>query len=193
MELSGFPVAICDAHGKVCVFNRLAKRLFGLGEGVFLEEGVLQCPGARRQLASALSEATQAADRHTPSHARVVHVQRPGEASTLTLLVYPIAEHIAGPAQPEALVVFGYSEAAARPSASFLSELYGLTPQEAKVASLLAQGQSTAGIAARLRVTRETIKSHLRSLFSKTDTNGQVELVAKVLGNLGRLPRTIAI
>ncbi|MGG5257330.1 helix-turn-helix transcriptional regulator [Phycicoccus avicenniae] len=44
-----------------------------------------------------------------------------------------------------------------------------LTPREAEVVALLAQGLSNAGIAARLVVSERTVDAHLRSAFTKLD------------------------
>jgi DNA-binding CsgD family transcriptional regulator len=58
-----------------------------------------------------------------------------------------------------------------------LRDLFGLTPAECRVALLLADGKSPKEIAGTLCVTAHTMKSHLSSIFSKTSTSGQVQLM----------------
>ncbi|MCF6475310.1 helix-turn-helix transcriptional regulator [Nonomuraea sp. MG754425] len=45
----------------------------------------------------------------------------------------------------------------------------GLTPREAEVLAVLAEGASNAGIAAQLVVSERTVDAHLRAIFIKLD------------------------
>ena len=58
----------------------------------------------------------------------------------------------------------------------------GLTFAEARVASRLARGADLATIAQDLRVSRETVRTHLKRIYCKTGARRQAALVALVLG-----------
>ena len=57
-------------------------------------------------------------------------------------------------------------------------QAFGLTQREAQIATLLAEGLSLPMIAERLRLGLGTIRNHLKSIFGKTETRRQGELVA---------------
>lgn len=67
------------------------------------------------------------------------------------------------------------------PRATWLRERYGLTTQEARVALLIADGDTTTDIATQLGVTVFTVRAHLRGIFIKTDVKRQAALVRLVL------------
>jgi DNA-binding CsgD family transcriptional regulator len=54
---------------------------------------------------------------------------------------------------------------------------HGLTRSEARIASLLVQGYSLAKVSELMGVSRETVRTHLKSVFAKTGTKRQAELV----------------
>ena len=70
----------------------------------------------------------------------------------------------------------------ARPAevAPLLLEAYGLTRREAEIANLVLRGIATAGIAAQLSISDQTVQQHLKSIFDKTGVGSRRELVAEV-------------
>ncbi|PKR89019.1 hypothetical protein CXZ10_13000 [Pleomorphomonas diazotrophica] len=70
----------------------------------------------------------------------------------------------------------------ALPDASLLRGLFDLTPMEAKVARLVALGTSTEEICRLSRISRNTLKSHLKAIYAKTGTDHQAYLVRLLSG-----------
>lgn len=73
---------------------------------------------------------------------------------------------------------------ASRPPLSLmapLADFYGLSQQQARVAAELVAGRSVDGIARKLNVTIDTVRSHLKLVYDKTSARSQAELVALVL------------
>ncbi|WP_217578653.1 helix-turn-helix transcriptional regulator [Mesorhizobium sp. GbtcB19] len=68
-----------------------------------------------------------------------------------------------------------------------LQRMFGLTGAETHLALRLAQGDAPLDIARSWRLSRTTIRSQLASLFAKTETKRQAELVA-LLGRISVLP-----
>lgn len=188
LDVAGLAIAICDRLGKVDLTNRLAERILDAGDGILLRDGELECPSAPVELQRALREAAHPHDGQGVSP-RVLRAPRSSQLADLELLFLGLStgQRDAHGVYPRVLVFIHDPELSLRASGPLLKAQYGLTSQEARVACLLARGESPAGIDERLRVTRETVKSHLKLLFAKTHTGGEVQLVAKVLGGLGRL------
>ena len=67
------------------------------------------------------------------------------------------------------------------PSEEILKLLFNLTPAEAKLTRLFAEGCGLTEAATRLGVTRETLRTRLKSIFEKTNTHRQAELVRLIL------------
>jgi DNA-binding CsgD family transcriptional regulator len=74
------------------------------------------------------------------------------------------------------------------PDIQTLREIFALTPSEANVALLLAQGRRSEDIASELSVSPTTVAFHLRNLFSKTGVTRQSDLVALVLSTGWAIP-----
>jgi DNA-binding CsgD family transcriptional regulator len=70
----------------------------------------------------------------------------------------------------------------ARPSdtASLLAAAYRLSERELEVTEAIAGGLSTSAIAARLSISRHTVRDHVKAIFEKTGTTSRGELVARL-------------
>lgn len=64
---------------------------------------------------------------------------------------------------------------------SLAVELFGFTPAEARLARRVISGCELSEIAAESRLSLETARSHLKSVFAKTETHRQAELVSLLL------------
>jgi DNA-binding CsgD family transcriptional regulator len=63
------------------------------------------------------------------------------------------------------------------PLEQMLRQLYRLTKGEASVAQLVLYGEGVQAISDRLSLSNATVRTHLRSIFTKTGTHRQAELV----------------
>ena len=67
------------------------------------------------------------------------------------------------------------------PPPAILAKTFRLTPAEAKLACVIARGASPEIAAGELKISRETARNQLKSVFAKPDTHRQSELVALLL------------
>ena len=89
---------------------------------------------------------------------------------------------------PRAVVMITDPERPGPAKVDLLMQLYGLTRKEAELAVKLCAAKSVEQAAEEMRVTYETARTHLRHIFSKTETSRQTELLLL----LSRLPGTEA-
>ena len=67
------------------------------------------------------------------------------------------------------------------PKAERLHELYGMTPTQAKVTCEFACGASYKKVAQKMRISENTVRSHIKEIYRKTRVNRQADLVHLIL------------
>lgn len=183
-QLDRYPLAFLTIAGdrRVMFANLAAKNLMAARDGLRVELGRLRATSTSDDIALRDAAAQIATNRN--SQLRRLSVRRASGATPYRLLLIPIPSFGAVPlimSQPAAAIMVIDVETAAKPEASALQELFSLTPAEIRLVSSLVQGLSLEEISTQLCVSFETVRSHLRSAFSKTATNRQGELIALVL------------
>ena len=120
-----------------------------------------------------------------------VAVSRPSGKRALQLIFAPLGQvdrepnHGPGPAFTAVFVCGHERQMAASPE--LLSRRFGLSRAESRVALGLLEGKAPAEIGDDTGVSKNTVKSQLASLFAKTGTRRQAELMlalASVLGSV---------
>ena len=79
------------------------------------------------------------------------------------------------------IALFGSSHVSAL--ATVRTEEFGLTRQETRVAMSLVDGLTVKEIAETFGISYDTVRKHLKSIFGKTKTHRQVELVARLVAS----------
>ncbi len=78
-------------------------------------------------------------------------------------------------------------ETNAAPEPGSLVDLFGLTPSEAKIGQAIAQGISLEEAARKSGITVSSARTYLKRIYSKTNTNGQADLVKLILSSAAAL------
>lgn len=139
-------------------------------------------------LLDALDRALEAAVRGEAHDKRTIVIKiREGAGSSfcVTLVVpelQPFERFFSGPC---VLVLVEKQQQRRLPTEEALRISFGLTPTQATLAVVIAKGNSLKEAADQLRITKETARTHLKSIFAKMDVHRQAELVARVC-ELGR-------
>ena len=106
-------------------------------------------------------------------------VIRRREKSPVILRVLPVHGAARAPfLGARALLTLTAIEPRAGPKPALLSKAFGLTPAEARLASIIAEGLSPERAAEELAISKATARNQLKAIFAKTGSHRQSELVA---------------
>lgn len=113
---------------------------------------------------------------------RGLSVARSSGAADYAVLLMPFDGNMVRFAQerPAVLMIVADPDMRMSPDATILRDLFELTPREAELAALLANGHSVEEAAVALGVGSATARTHLSAVFRKTATRRQGELVGLV-------------
>jgi DNA-binding CsgD family transcriptional regulator len=181
--LDGVPLGMMVVDDdELKVANLAARTLLGEGDAMRLHNGRLQ--GATRRgdsdLRDAVHEALNGTDQpiglalpidHAEPVRAVVRRLHPTSASMLGAQSEAVALYVTDPRKP------------VETQDEILQRLFGLTAREASVLRVLVEGESLQGVAARLDIGIETVRSHVKHIMETTGVSRQAELVRMVLSS----------
>ncbi len=182
-----------DARGRVLSMNAWARQLIEQNEVLVMRNGRLRAIDSvdGRALNKAIDLAL-AAHHNNLRCQRGVGLRleaRPGMA-LLDVVVNPlICDPLLEARDTPAVVV--YLNDCRHPGIELdpavLAGMYGLTPCESQLSALLAKGISLDEASMRLKVSINTVKTHLRGIYEKLGTNKQAQIVARLNHSSARL------
>lgn len=182
---------LLDEHQQVVRTNPLASQLLGNGSGLYLRDGRLKLPDERQnvRLRQLFAQVAEAQSSGTATLARAMLVETGARVAPLSLVIRPVppGQYPQGASVPVFAVFVSDPGQQAESSASVLIELFNLTPAEAKLSVLLANGASVEKASSELHVSPYTTRAHLRSIFSKLGVTRQPQLVHLVLKSVASL------
>lgn len=181
-------VFLVDAESRVVHRNEAAERLASAGATVRVSQGKLVATDAssRRSLAEAIGRAARG-ELELPQAPYSIAI---GDASVGNRMMATILalrqQRVGGRFRPfaatAAVFVQDPEAGKARPGEAFAA-LYGLTPAELRFLIALASAGSVVDAAAALGVGEATGRTHMRSIFAKTGTSKQAELVELLMAS----------
>lgn len=179
-------VVLVGSGGQVREVNERAQEIVSIDDGVRIDRRVLK---AAFQSDSETLHALVALALDPEKWVRymgddVIALSRPSGLPAFNALVSPIMASQNVPGGPFAAVFLSEPFRPEQIDARRLQRLYELTPAEARLASLLAQGFRLEDLAAKLGISLNTARTHLKKIFMKTDTDRQVDLVRIILSGV---------
>ena len=168
---------LLDGGQRVVHANALGRVMLDQRDGLRLQRGALsaELDGEARRLHRALAAAVAGRD-----GAADIRVSRPSGRMPYVLTILPLSPEAAEPMGGGTMRAVVYAaDPAAEPQGleSRLGGLFGLTPAECRLVADLLQDLAPAESAERRGVAVSTVRSQLRSVFAKTGTTRQSELL----------------
>ena len=186
-----FGVVQLSAAGRLVTANRAALDMMAANDGLLVTAGAVHALslGDDDRLQRAIAQAARTtggeaargeAEGGAGGH---LHIARPSGRRAYTAIVTPLGldRQALLPHQPAVMLIVTDPEIGPRIDARALSAMFGLTPAEARLVSLLATGLPLPAVARHLGVSFETARKQVATARAKTRTASQVDLVRMVL------------
>jgi DNA-binding CsgD family transcriptional regulator len=172
-------LVLLDSRAKCVLANKSAQKLLDRRSGLFLDNSALCASSVveSEKLRGLIASAISAEQPTNPSLNRAMLISR-SEQKPLQVLVAPLRRETTNPPRDAVAIVFvnDPDEKTIAP-ADVLQALFSLTVAEARLACTLLEGSSLSDAAELHRVSQETVRTQLKSIFQKTGTRRQGELV----------------
>lgn len=177
--VAGTPAALLNRAGRLVHVTTAFERL--LSDGIRMSKGILECwrPDANTALAAAIDAAVRYDGTMREPLQPVVLPRRKGGRPLVAHVVPVVGQtrdllHLVS----AIMTLTDLEAASASPASTVLEAAFGMTPAEARLAALIVTGKSLPEIAQTEGVVYETLRARLKSVFEKTGTGRQAELVA---------------
>lgn len=192
LNLLAVGVMIVDSRGRILERNESARTILCGDDGLGVANGRLAITGRGEgvSLAELFDGAMAPETTGFPAPIKLVIVPRPSGKRPFSLMVCPLAGTCDLLNEEERAALVFVSDPDHVPNGSgnrLLGHIYGLTPAEARIASLVAQGLRINEIADLLDITINTARTHLKRVFEKTSVERQAQLVQLLYGSVGLL------
>jgi DNA-binding CsgD family transcriptional regulator/PAS domain-containing protein len=177
-------------NGQILEMNQEARRILAEKDGIWLSGNTLSVEGVQegRELQRMLKQALAGpGGEEGPGVVQAMSVSRPSGRAKLGVLVraIPLGPWSESRQRPAVAVFLRDPESSgSQPSQELVRRLFGLTRMEAQLALLLTDGLTLDEAAEQMNVRRNTARTHLRSIFSKTGVTRQTMLVRLLLNSV---------
>jgi DNA-binding CsgD family transcriptional regulator len=181
-------VIVLDKFGKIVFATDSAAKLIAGRDGLSIDHrGVLSAnsPQESKKLKLLLQSVFEPARVENVDYAKTIQISRLSGRRPFSVFVSPFYEKsgVLFMRQTFALLFIKEPDDKVESIEPFLSDTYSLTSAESRLAVLLAQGRSINEICEILGVKQNTVRTHLKRVFSKTETTRQSELVKLIINS----------
>ena len=191
MEQLSVGSIILDENGRILNCNEMAAKLMAQKDGLLRADDNLQLANRKQtnELQKLIANVLDNQRRGAAAIVQAMTVPRPSGLSDLGVVIrpVPVTEWSEGHAVPTVAIFISDPEQASEAPIQIITRLFGFTPTEASLAMLLVNGLTLDEAAAELNISRNTARTHLRSVFAKTGVGRQTMLVRLILKSVASL------
>ncbi|ODT14720.1 MAG: hypothetical protein ABS35_33780 [Kaistia sp. SCN 65-12] len=187
LSMAGLPAAVLGEDGQVLAVNDQLE-VFGAQIVLAARDRLrFQNADAQKQLEAALTR-HRSGETTTSRGSRSFPLPRLEEAPPAVVHLLPVRGNARDIfARATFFVIVTPIDTNSVPTAELIAGLFDLSPAEARIARTLATGATISGTAARLGLSPETVRTHIKAIFAKTGYSRQADLLA-VLARVPSLP-----
>jgi DNA-binding CsgD family transcriptional regulator len=176
---------IVNAKLEVLSANQKAKQLFSSRDGVCMRRNLFRCSASsdQKKLEDACHELLKRpSDDEQIRHTSRISIDRTSSDTKWDVHIRTVASQnlLFDEGGPELVLLLQGPVRDCSPSQSRLIEVFGITPAEARLVARLVDGLTLTAAAEALGVSRNTARTQLSSIFTKTGVNRQMQLVKLV-------------
>lgn len=177
LNATPFAILVVDTDGRIRYSNPRAEDILTGDDGIGADGGVLRL--ARSRDHERLARALRTALPQQPNRPLVVLAERVANKRPYALVIVkpPGATHT-----HLRIVLINDTNSRIELHPEWIAALFNVTPAEARIVALIAQGMAVEDIGASLKVTAGTVRVHLRNIYRKLNVRRQSDLVSTVLG-----------
>jgi DNA-binding CsgD family transcriptional regulator/PAS domain-containing protein len=191
MEQLSVGTVILDENGNVINCNAMAKQLIDAKDGLLNSKGTLHLANREQtsELQKLVSSVLETQRKGESGFVEAMRATRPSGLSDLGLVIRPVptTEFSEGKSVPSVAIFISDPEQTSETPVQVITRLFGVTPAEASLAMLLVNGLTLDEAAKSQGVSRNTTRTHLRSIFAKTGVSRQTMLVRLILKSVATL------
>jgi DNA-binding CsgD family transcriptional regulator/PAS domain-containing protein len=177
------PLLLVNKHGEIVFINDLAEQLIEKHPCISIKNNCisLSSPDDNAQLGKLIHQATPASGKQGGAMCYTV----PANQVALSILVNPVnpdKANIDMQSDNVALLVLSSNNQQTSLPTELISALYNFTPAESRLVALLCRGLTLDEISKNLSLSKNTLRTQLRSCFGKTGVTRQADLINLING-----------
>jgi DNA-binding CsgD family transcriptional regulator len=177
---------VLNEKRKMLLCNTFAQDVLAAGRGLLIRGELLHCTDRRgdrllQEAMNGLLACTPGCDPKLLQRSLIASVASEGNFWSILIRRVASPPTVEAEANAALVVLFKAGGPPRGVSVPFLIELFGLTSRESELAIKLTSGVSLGDSAHDLNISRGTARVHLRSIFHKTGTERQHQLVSLIL------------
>lgn len=179
------PIILFSKHARPLFFNQKALDLLNLGDGLYYEHGFIKTSNHHETIAlhRMIRQACRTSTGEDYQPCQAISIYRPSGKRSYIIKTTPVCidRFVAADSVPVASVIITDPDESIILNYDMLQTLWGLTGSEIKIIELLLKGNRAVDIADELGISPNTVKTHLKHCYEKTNTNSQADLLRFLL------------
>ncbi len=182
LDMMPFGIVVLNVRARILYANAYASEFLDATDGLYAEKGVLRARAVPHQ--RVLSEILEGFARDEQSMPVGLSIARSNQRP-VSIVLSTLPRQKKGTSRSSGslriALVLGDPDRQNTPATPLVNDLFQLTPAESQIAILMMECADTALIAQKLEITGNTLRDHLKSIFLKTNSKNQGELLHTLL------------